>query len=387
MTRLIGVRLALTVCVLSLVAAVASPAAVARPALGLCSMTTSRGSVPGDFAIDACIDSSFIWLRNNLQVPIDIATSGSAATPVSVYRDHGIVSKLTRAKYPSPLLLLPGDEIKIPFGSGGATASLADTRPGGFYALATTAADFLPAGKIVQAFSAVTDMLTELNDDNAQYANCIAHANIVHRAVCKALWVRNVTFAVARGALKGVARGLVALFTNAATFLKWAAAQVPDISQLLGSDRTINISPVGPLHLITFDEYPVGTEITNQYASDGVLFSGNPGAFIASDTDNPTSPVLSPDATAFVGTLDMEFVSPSDVTVATTVPSVSFDVGYLDSIGGVTISTYGLTGNLLNTMTTDQIGIENVTLTGPIHSVEMDSTNDPNGAGIDNLSF
>lgn len=139
-------------------------------------------------------------------------------------------------------------------------------------------------------------------------------------------------------------------------------------------------------HLITFDELPVGTLITTQYASDGVLFSGIPGPVIANDGANPTSPVLSPGA-GFSGTIDIEFVSPADGTSPASVASVAFDVGYLDSLGGVTISTYDIDGNVIDSFATNQLGIQHISLAGPIHRIEVVTSSDPAGAAIDNLGF
>jgi hypothetical protein len=140
-------------------------------------------------------------------------------------------------------------------------------------------------------------------------------------------------------------------------------------------------------HLITFDEFPVGTLITTQYASsDGVVFSGTPGPVIADDFANPTSPVLSPGG-FFSGTLDLEFVSPADGTSPASVASVAFDVGFLDSLGGVTISTEDINGNVIDSFATNQLGIQHISLTGPIHAIEVITSADPAGAAIDNLSF
>lgn len=141
-------------------------------------------------------------------------------------------------------------------------------------------------------------------------------------------------------------------------------------------------------HLITFDEFPVGTLITTQYASsDGVVFSGTPGPVITNDGANPTSPVLSPGGAFFSGTLDMEFVSPADGTSPASVASVAFDVGFLDSLGGVTITTYDINGNVIDSFATNQLGFEHISLTGPIHAIEVVTSADPAGAAIDNLSF
>jgi hypothetical protein len=139
-------------------------------------------------------------------------------------------------------------------------------------------------------------------------------------------------------------------------------------------------------HLITFSEFPVGTLITTQYASEGVIFSGTPGPFISNDFANPTAPVLSPGA-GFSGTLVMEFVSPADGTSPASVSSVEFDIGFMDTLGGATITTFDIDGNELDSFTTNQLGIQHVSLTGPIHEIEVVTTADPFGAAIDNLEF
>ena len=48
--------------------------------------------------------------------------------------------------------------------------------------------------------------------------------------------------------------------------------------------------------LLTFDEYPIGTTISDQYQNQGVIFdpdSHGEWPFISGDTDNPTSPSVS----------------------------------------------------------------------------------------------
>lgn len=119
--------------------------------------------------------------------------------------------------------------------------------------------------------------------------------------------------------------------------------------------------------------------MTNQYGVDGVLFSGTPGPVISDDSANPTSPVLSP-GPGYSGTIDATFISP--------VAAVSFDIGYMDSLGGATVSWYSKTGRLLGEKSTDQLGITTIVLDGSsISRVHIDTTTDPAGAGIDNFQF
>lgn len=139
-------------------------------------------------------------------------------------------------------------------------------------------------------------------------------------------------------------------------------------------------------HLITFSEFPVGTFVTTQYASEGVIFSGTPGPRISPDFANPTTPVLSP-GPGYLGTIQIEFVSPTDGTTPASVSSVEFDVGYLDSLGGVTISSYDIAGNQIASFATNQLGIQHITLGSGVHRITVVTTSDPAGAAIDNLEF
>jgi hypothetical protein len=62
--------------------------------------------------------------------------------------------------------------------------------------------------------------------------------------------------------------------------------------------------------LITFEEYAVGTVITNQYAAQGVLFSGVSGS----------APIITPDLSLqvvapnppYAGDFRMDFINPVD---------------------------------------------------------------------------
>jgi hypothetical protein len=79
---------------------------------------------------------------------------------------------------------------------------------------------------------------------------------------------------------------------------------------------------------ITFSEYPVGTVITNQYASLGIIFSGGSSAgspFITTDASNPTSPVLS-GSPLFNGPIQGSFVDANGKPA--TVTQFQLDAGY-----------------------------------------------------------
>jgi hypothetical protein len=243
-------RLAVVVVMTMLAVAAGGAAASAAPAPGLCVMNTGRGVVPAKFAMDACVDAKSIWLRNTLKVPVTMGVAGDTGTPVRVQTDVGLAAQLTRLRYPNPLLLLPGDIMRIPVGSGAASVTIANTDAGGFYALAWTAANFLP-GKPIQVSQAFTDLLAELNNAMGVYNNCIAKAataggskGAAKRVLCQAALAKTVTLAVAKSVVTGAAKGIAAPILSGRAFISWAGAQPGQIATILGSTRTISLAAV-----------------------------------------------------------------------------------------------------------------------------------------------
>ena len=138
---------------------------------------------------------------------------------------------------------------------------------------------------------------------------------------------------------------------------------------------------------ITFDEFPVGTAVTNQYAGKGALFSGAPGPVISQDGANPTSPVLSP-GDGYSGTIDITFVSKRNKATPTSASAIAFDIGYIDTWSGASITWFSARGKLLGQTTTSNYGIVRILIDGiGVHSVHIDTTKDASGAAIDNLEF
>jgi hypothetical protein len=216
----------------------------AKPAPGLCAMNTVRGSVPADFPIDACMNNSELVLSNTLTVPVNLSITGSTGNLVRVSTDYGTPADLTRYKYPSPLLLLPGDIVRIPVGTGAATVSIAGTEAGGFYALATTLNDFLPGGTVKAVWDSMVTMISDMSGDVGQYENCVAGKNWIGQLGCQAVLIRGLLVAIGKGVLTGTAKAALAVIVNAAFFAKWAYSQPGAIAKILGHSRTITFSAV-----------------------------------------------------------------------------------------------------------------------------------------------
>ena len=139
--------------------------------------------------------------------------------------------------------------------------------------------------------------------------------------------------------------------------------------------------------VITFDEYPLGTLISNQYAGVGVLFlPGNITPRLPQISMNgamPTQPVLrptgEPDYYVFQGDFWMKFPSP--------VTYVEFDSGYWDNPGNAKIDVYDPSMNLLANLTNPGTGVQKISISGlgPLGYVYFNSIGDGAGADIDNL--
>ena len=134
---------------------------------------------------------------------------------------------------------------------------------------------------------------------------------------------------------------------------------------------------------ITFDEFPVGTVISNQYAAEGVIFSAGDISqllpIIYLDGAMPSEPVLSPQE-PYAGDFWMQF------TVSTN--NVQFLSGYWNDIGTAIINVYDPGMNLLANLTNTTTGPELISISGlgDIGYVYFNSLEDIAGGDIDNLS-
>lgn len=139
-------------------------------------------------------------------------------------------------------------------------------------------------------------------------------------------------------------------------------------------------------HALTFSEFRVGTTISSNYSSEGVLFSSGGGyPFITTDGANPSSPVLS-GTPRFSGPITAAFVSPTDSSATAATHALTFQAGYFDQTGSTTISFYDINVALLGTVTNSSLGIQ--TFTAPVGTASFTiTTADDAGYAIDNLSY
>lgn len=187
----------LMVAVLAATIALASPA-TAEPS-PLCRADRSRGSIPADFPLQACIDSSNVWIRNTQNVPVAVTPNGSIGMPWLFDQDLGLGAELTRTAYPDPQILLPGELLRVPIGSAPASISVAEPRSGEFYALATFLAEHV-FGYLAQNMYVLVTLVRELVSAFRNLQDCVSRKGTLGKAVCLALFARDVPFAFGRAA-------------------------------------------------------------------------------------------------------------------------------------------------------------------------------------------
>lgn len=204
-------------------------------------MDTTRGSVPAAFAVDACFDGSDLKMRNQLTLALTPVNTGEIEHFKTSHSDYGLAALATRALGGDEQLFLPGDTVTFRVGVGSASAAVKGSQYGGFYALATTLATFVP-GKTAGAVGAFTDMIKELDDVFTKYRNCLDGRNWVSQLKCRAIFVRDVQFAIARAGVKGLAKEALNVILSGVSFTKWADAQVPEVRKVLNSGR-IRLAP------------------------------------------------------------------------------------------------------------------------------------------------
>ncbi|MEO1450751.1 MAG: dockerin type I domain-containing protein, partial [Bacteroidota bacterium] len=181
---------------------------------------------------------------------------------------------------------------------------------------------------------------------------------------------------------------LIALFLalSAKTFAQSSSPNysppTPEQIRSATSEENVNRSSST---VITFDDFPLNTPITNQYANIGIIFSGN--TFITLDGANPTSPVLS-GTPRFQGSISGTFVRPG-TQEPTIVESFMFDAGFFDEFGSTRIEWFDPNGEKLGQRINSTLGIETFTISGGNISSWRISivANEPAGFAIDNVSF
>jgi hypothetical protein len=159
------------------------------------------------------------------------------------------------------------------------------------------------------------------------------------------------------------------------------------VAALLLSAPASAVALSGP-QLLTFDDYEVGTEISNQYEGRGILFKDEYGFFpeIRWDESAWTNPTLS-GTFGFGSTIAAGFVAPGTTTPAT-VEGLSMDVGYINESGSTQLVVEHADGSY-SIVVADEYGFDR--LTAPesgISGFRLEAIGEePAGFELDNLEY
>lgn len=143
---------------------------------------------------------------------------------------------------------------------------------------------------------------------------------------------------------------------------------------------------------ITFDEFALGSVITDHYRDSGLVFGGSE-LTIVDDIASASSPVLggtAPGGDIFEGDITGTFVIPG-TSIPATVYRMNWKIGAFDEVNSVEMSFFGPQGNLLFSLINSQPGFVSYSARGG--SVGIASwrfhiiSSEPAGYGIDNLYF
>jgi hypothetical protein len=140
-------------------------------------------------------------------------------------------------------------------------------------------------------------------------------------------------------------------------------------------------------NVVTFSENPLGTVVTSQYQAQGIVFKGYHTTalpYIRADAKTTTAPVLSGSPKFHAG-IKGRFVTPG-TTTATTVGSVSLDVGHVTSANTIRVTFFDSSGGTIKSVLLSSVGTQRVSATGKIASFAVFEVTAGVGAfSIDNV--
>jgi hypothetical protein len=211
-----------------LVGLVVQPTASARPAPSLCSYDRTRGPVPADFVVDACVEDAAVTVRNSLAVPVLMRTGGDVGAPVRVRTSAGTAAALTRFAGEEGDVLMPGDVVRWPLGPGAAELIVTDADLRVPAAIVATLAPFLPrregGGPDTLDQKAFGALVREIAPVVTTRAACVRDRNFLQRAACDVDASAAIAGALVDRLPVRVATELMTEVLDADQWLEWSSA-------------------------------------------------------------------------------------------------------------------------------------------------------------------
>ena len=263
------ISLAATMAFAALAITIASPATAAATA-SICESSTERGTVPDKFPLDACVDGKSIWIRNNLTVPVTIATSGVSGIQ-HLNADLSLEALITRRAVHDDHVIMPNELVRFQLGSGPGSVGLAKLSAAGVYLAAKVFATYAPIPGVGE-YGAVTQLVTELSQDYGQYNDCIKGGDSKKVVACRLRLEWNLGYAVGRAAISGFGGGIVGTLAGTASLLQWTSGQVAAVRQLASGPQTLSQTASSRTGVVV---------CSYRDPRDGHRISGSPGMTIS----------------------------------------------------------------------------------------------------------
>ncbi|WP_167759056.1 hypothetical protein [Blastococcus sp. TF02A-35] len=225
----------------------AVPTAVsAAPVADLCTVDESRGAVPADFVVDACVDSGAITLRNSLAIPVTVQAHGDiGAAERRVTADEDTAAAVRRLS--ELLVLAPGDVVRWPRGEGPGelVVGVAGPAPAVPVVGALQPLRARLAAKPDAAERALAALSTDVGAAVAARAACIAGRSAIERVACDLRAADGIGQAVAARVPDAAARAVVDTVLDRGRWSEWSGA-VDEMRAALGGAVTLVQEPVVP---------------------------------------------------------------------------------------------------------------------------------------------
>lgn len=154
-------------------------------AVDLCVSDQTRGQVPEDFLLHACVDGAGIVLHNDRSRPVVVRASGDVGAPVGLREENSVIAAVVRMTVPDGAVLLPGEVGRWPIGAGDAVLTVAPMPVVGATEIATELGEVLerpaPAPALQQSVAA---LIADVSAVLGQRTACEQGRNFLGTTAC-----------------------------------------------------------------------------------------------------------------------------------------------------------------------------------------------------------
>ena len=227
--------------------------AAAIPMADLCVPDNTRGGVPWTFVIDACAEVGSVTMRNSLGFPVLVQGTGDVGTPVRHYQRRGATEAVLRLTAGPGTVLVPGDVVRWPLGTGAADFTVSLLQPTATAPVVDTLEPFLPnlgTDDVDQDDYRVFGTLArELAVAVDARAACVPGKNFLQVAACDVTGASEVSRAAIAQLPRRTALQLLAVAQDPTLWADWSAPQdgvAFDPAVLLHLPQTAQPVPVPP---------------------------------------------------------------------------------------------------------------------------------------------